>query len=133
MKQNKLDVRNEKKGNIFGMPVTSVSNLFVAYVNNLMHGREVSNEDIKKLNTKEENLFHKVKQVCKVGGGYHDSQGLETLKIRLKLIEDEIRSGNTNQHLLVEVKDILTVMARQNVITKQEKDRFYKQLCNIND
>jgi hypothetical protein len=55
------------------------------------------------------------------------------MKERLKLVEDEIRSGNDNKHLLVEAKEILTVLARQNVITKGEKDKFYKQLCNVND
>lgn len=55
------------------------------------------------------------------------------MKQRLQLIEDEVRSGNTNKHLLVEAKEILNVLARQNVVTKQEKERFYKQLCNLND
>jgi len=133
LKSNKLDVRNDKKGNIYGFPVASVSNLFSSYVNNLTHGKQVSNDEIAKLNTTEQKLFQRLQHVCELKGSYHDSDSLGSMKERLKLVEDEIRSGNDNKHLLVEAKEILTVLARQNVITKGEKDRFYKQLCNVND
>ena len=92
-----------------------------------------SNEEISKLNTTEQKLFQRLQHVCELKGSYHDSDSLGSMKERLKLVEDEIRSGNDNKHLLVEAKEILTVLARQNVITKGEKDRFYKQLCNVND
>jgi hypothetical protein len=57
LKSNKLDVRNDKKGNIYGFPVASVSNLFTSYVNNLTHGKDISNDEISKLNTTEQKLF----------------------------------------------------------------------------
>jgi len=50
LKSNKLDVRNDKKGNIYGFPVASVSDQFVSHVNNLVHGKGISNDDISQLN-----------------------------------------------------------------------------------
>jgi hypothetical protein len=41
MKSNKLDVRNQKNGSIYGFPVATVSNLFVSHVNNLMNNKSV--------------------------------------------------------------------------------------------
>ena len=124
LKSNKLDVRNDKKGNIYGFPVASVADQFVSHVNNLVHGKGISNDDISQLNNNEQKLYQRLQHICELKGGYHDSDSLGSMKNRLKLVEDEIRSGNDYKHLLVEAKEILTVLARQNVITKGEKDRF---------
>jgi len=132
-KRNVLDVRHLKKGNIFGFPTATVSDAFVSNVNKLIKGEGVSEADVEALDNAEQQLFHRMKHVAAVGGTYKDNKGLSSLKSRLKLIEDEIQSGNDSTHLLVEAKDILKTLARQNIITKAEKDRFYKQLCSINN
>ena len=132
-KRNVLDVRHLKKGNIFGFPTATVSDAFVSNVNKLVKGEGISEDDVNALDSAEQQLFERMKHVTAVGGTFKDNKGLSTLKSRLKLIEDEIQSGNDSTHLLVEAKDILKTLARQNIITKAEKDRFYKQLSTINN
>lgn len=132
-KRNVLDVRHLKKGNIFGFPTSTVSDAFVSNVNKLVKGEGVTEDDDNALDNAEKQLFERMKHVTAVGGTYKDNKGLGTLKSRLKLIEDEIQSGNDSTHLLVEAKDILKPLARQNIITKAEKDRFYKQLSSVNN
>jgi hypothetical protein len=97
-------------------------------MNNLVTGKGVSDDDVRALDHTEQQLCGILKHVASVGGTFKDIGGINTLKDRLKLIEDDISSGNDSTHLLVEAKNILTTLARQNVITKSEKDRFYKQL-----
>lgn len=133
MKRNVLDIRHLKKGNIYGFPTATVSDAFTSHVKSLINGKGVSDEDIKSLCNTEVQLFNRMKHVTGVGGSYKDSSGINALKERLKLVEDEISSGNDSTHLLVEAKDILKTLARQNIITKVEKDRFYKQLSTINN
>jgi len=74
-----------------------------------------------------------MKHVAQIGGSFKDSNGINALKERLKLVEDEISSGNDSTHLLVEAKDILKCLAKQNIITKAEQNRYYKQLASINN
>ncbi len=133
MKRNVLDVRHLKKGNIYGFPTATVSDAFVSNVNNLVSGKGVSEDNVAALDNTEQQLFHRLKHVAAIGGTFKDNSGINALKDRLKLVEDEISSGNDSSHLLVEAKNILTTLARQNVITKTEKDRFYKQLTKINN
>jgi hypothetical protein len=133
MKRNVLDVRHLKKGNIFGFPTATVSDAFVSHVDKLVKGEGVSNEDVEALDNSEQQLFHRMKHVTSIGGTFKDTNGIAALKNRLKLVEDEIQSGNDSAHLLVEAKDILKVLARQNIITKAEKDRYYKQLAAVNN
>jgi hypothetical protein len=133
MKRNVLDVRHLKKGNIFGFPTATVSDAFVSNVNKLVKGEGVSNEDVEALDNSEQQLFHRMKHVTSIGGTFKDTNDIAAMKNRLKLVEDEIQSGNDSAHLLVEAKDILKVLARQNIITKAEKDRYYKQLAAVNN
>lgn len=132
MKRNVLDVRHLKKGNIYGFPTATVSDAFVSHVNKLVKGEGVSEDDVAALDHPEQQLFQRLKHVTAIGGTFKDTSGINALKDRLKLVEDEISSGNDSSHLLVEAKKILTALARQNIITKAEKDRFYKQLTKIN-
>ncbi len=101
-------------------------------MNKLIKGEGVGDTDMEALGNAEKQLFHRMKHVAAVGGTYKDGSGINALKTRLKLIEDEVQSGNDSTHLLVEAKDILKTLARQNIITKAEKDRFYKQLSSVN-
>jgi ribosomal protein S20 len=133
MKRNVLDVRHLKKGNIFGFPTATVSDGFVSNVNKLVKGEGVSDKDMETLDNSEQQLFHRMKHVTSIGGTFKDTSGIAVMKNRLKLVEDEIQSGNDSAHLLVEAKSILKVLARQNIITKAEKDRYYKQLVAVNN
>lgn len=132
LKKNVLNVKYKSKSPIFGFPVTAVSDLFVGYVNKLLAGKTVSTEQIDKLNTIEQQLFSRLLHITGLNGGYCDSNSINRMKSRLELIEGEINAGNDNAHLLTEAKEILNTFARQNVITKAEKARFYKQLTMIN-
>jgi len=123
MGRNILDIRHLKKGNIYGFPTATVSDAYVSHVKSLVSGKGVSEDDIKALSNGEQQLFHRMKHVAQIGGSFKDSSGINALKERLKLVEDEINSGNDSTHLLVEAKDILKTLARQNIITKSEKDR----------
>lgn len=133
MGRNILDLRHLKKGNIYGFPTATVSDAYVSHVKSLVAGKGVSEDDIKSLSTGEQQLFHRMKHVAQIGGSFKDSSGIDALKQRLKLVEDEISSGNDSTHLLVEAKDRLKCLAKQNIITKTEKDRYYKQLTSINN
>jgi hypothetical protein len=99
----------------------------------LVSGKGVAEDDVRALDHTEQQLFSRLKHVTAIGGTFKDTGGINTLKERLKLVEDEISSGNDSTHLLVEAKNILTTLARQNIITKTEKDRFYKQLTKVNN
>lgn len=129
--KNRLDIRQPSKSNITGFPVASVSDLFVSLVRKLVEGKNISNEEMSKLNSTEEALF---KRMLFVTGkvNHHDGGSIENLKKRLTLIEDEVRAGNDNKSLLSEAKEILNIFARQNVIDKKEATRFFKQLEKIN-
>lgn len=121
MKRNVLDVRHLKKGNIYGFPTATVSDAFVSNVNKLIKGESVGDADMEALGYAGKQLLHRMKHVAAVGSTYKDRSGLNALKTRLKLIEDEVQSGNDSTHLLVEAKDILKTLARQNIITKPRR------------
>eukprot|EP01039_Chlorochromonas_danica_P003364 gene3364-3689_t len=73
------------------------------------------------LSNSEQQLFQRLKHVTAVGGLYKDKSGIDELKNRLKLIEDEIQSGNDNNHLLIEAKKILTTLAHVYELAKSEQ------------
>jgi hypothetical protein len=133
MKRNVLDMRHLKKGNIYGFPTATVSDAYVSHVKSLVAGKGVSEDDIKSLSAGEQQLFHRMKHVAQIGGSFKDSNGINALKERLKLVEDKISSSNDSTQLLVEAKDILKCLAKQNIITKAEQNRYYKQLTTINN
>ena len=132
MKSNKLDLRHEAKGNIYGFPKATVSDLFVAHVNKLVHGQKVNHDDIGDLNSLEQGLFNRLLHVTGVNGSFQDGPSLASMKDRLKLVEGEIVSGNDSPHLLVELREILVTLARQNVITKAEQKRFLFDMSTYN-
>ena len=130
--KNLLDVRHLQNCNIYGFPVVAVSDLFRSYVNRLLDNHKVSNDDIAKLNTHEQQLFRRLLNLTELNAK-KDPQNIEAMKYRLQLIEDEIVAGNDNNSLLKEANEILISLAKQSVISKAEKQRFYKQLCKINN
>lgn len=58
--KNRLDIRQPSKSNITGFPVAYVSDLSISLVRKLVEGKNISNEEMSKLNSTEEALFKRM-------------------------------------------------------------------------
>jgi len=128
MSRNKLVITQPSLTNIYGYPVQTVSDRFVSFINRVLDKKNLPTEtEIDLLTTTEANLFRRILNVTGINK-FHDAGSIRQLKQRLTLIQDEIGAGNNNTHLLLEAKQILNTLSRQNVITWAENRQFIKQL-----
>jgi len=128
LKHNIIDIRHMQGSNIVGYPVHVVSDLFCNYVNNLIHGKMVSLEDIKNLNPTEQQLFRKLLLTTQVNGKLDDDDTIDYMKKRLQLIYDERNAGNDNNSLLTEAKMLLAKLKKRGIVDKKESNRWMNQL-----
>jgi len=120
-------VKHVGNSNVAGFPVQYVSDKFASYINRYLEGsNKPSDSEINELTNHEGQLYKRLLNVT--GSTKHNSESIDDLKKRLKLIEGEINAKNDNPSLLAEAKEILNTFAKYGRITRKEAKRYYIQL-----
>ena len=130
--KNRLVVRDHAQRPINGFPVANVSERLVNILMNLLDGKHPSTSQLHSLDSFEAELYDRL--IYKANLHKHTStrhtntENINHLKDRLKLVSGEIKIGNDNPMARRELKKILFSLKDHNAITIPQINNYMKSL-----
>jgi hypothetical protein len=128
--KNNLIIKNHAGNALTGIKQQKVTDELVEIIMNLLNGKQINHNDLKKIDLYEKQLLDNLLYLS----GLHKtidntlSHTRQAMKHRLELIEGEISAGNTNPDLKKELHGLLLKMAHGGLISNPQAYSHYRNL-----